>query len=219
MRQSSVALGVTVVLVGVTSSVGLVLDAARQQRTANDLLLNLMEHDRVSAPSLTRLEARAVELSDQSPAKVVPRQASATSLAIQALIASLESVPQSTSVGGVRQALDAAVVARAEFERLQAVLRESGSADAAGELDSDLLEGLEWVVRGWLAVNRGLLGSLPEHRHLAPDERDPTPSPDELLEAMQRARARYPSFVEEMRSRILAIHAHEAAARSLPGDG
>ena len=219
VRQPSVALGAAVVLLGVTTAVGLMLDAARQLRKANDLLLNLLEHDRVSAPSLTRLEAKAMDLSDQSPAKVVSRQASAASLALQGLIDSLESVPGSTTLDGLRQALAAAVAARGEFERLQAILRQSGPADTAGQLDDDLLRELEGVVRGWTAVNHGLLPSLTEYRDLLPTENDPAPSSSELLEGMRRARARYPSLVEEMRSRILAIRAQEAAARSLPGDG
>lgn len=219
VRQPSVVLGVAVVLVGATTSVGLMLDAARQQRKANDLLLNLLEHGRVSAPSLTRLEARATDLADQSPAKVVSRQASATLLAIQALIASLESVPDSATVPGLGQALDAAVAARGEFERLQAVLRELGSGDASSELDSDLLQRLEGVVRGWATLNRGVLDSSPKYRHLLPAEHDPAPSSDELVEQMRRARADYPSLAEELRGRILAIRAQEAAARSLPADG
>jgi hypothetical protein len=216
VRQSSFAVGAAVVLAGVTASIGLMFDAARQQRKAHDLLLNLLEHDRVSAPSLNRLEARATELADQSPAKVVSRQALATSLAIQKLIASLELVPASTTVGGLRQALDAAVAARCEFDRLQALLRQFGTAHPARELDSDLLQGLETVVRGWAAINRGLLSSLPEHQDLLPAENKPAPSPTELLEEMKRARSRYPSLVEEMRSRILVIGATEAAERILP---
>ena len=219
LRQPSLVLGAAVVLVGATTSVGLLLDAARQQRKANDLLLNLLEHGRVSAPSLTRLEARATDLADRSPAKVVSRQASATSLAIQTLIASLESVPSSTSVGGLRQALDAAVAARRAFDRLQALLREHGPADASGELDGDLLRRLEGVVRGWAALNRGLVDSLPQHRDLLPAADDVAPAPSELMAALRGARARYPSLVEEMRSRILAISAQEAVARGLPTDG
>jgi hypothetical protein len=156
-----------------------------------------------------------MDLSDQSPAKVVSRQASSASLAIQGLIISLESVPASTAVGGLRRALDAAVAARREFERLQAVLDEYG----APELEGELLQDLEAVVRGWAAVNRGLLDSIPEHRDLLPSENDSTLNSDEMLAHMKKARDRYPSLLEEMRNRILATRANDAAARSLPGDG
>jgi hypothetical protein len=128
-------------------------------------------------------------------------------------------VPDSATVPGLGQALDAAVAARGEFERLQAVLRELGSGDASSELDSDLLQRLEGVVRGWATLNRGVLDSSPKYRHLLPAEHDPAPSSDELVEQMRRARADYPSLAEELRGRILAIRAQEAAARSLPADG
>jgi hypothetical protein len=161
-----------------------------------------------------RLESAATEQADQAPAKVVARQARTTSLALQKLITDHQSVPTSTSVAGLRTALAAAIVARERFDRLQSLLRQT---TGGGEVDSTVMRELERVVRGWAAVNRGLLPNLTEYHELLPGKEEPVPSGEDLLNGMKRARAQYPVFAEQLRSRILALSTQEAASRSVAG--
>lgn len=46
--------GVLAVLVGVLGAAGLMLDAARGRRDSNEMILSLMEHGRITAPSVLR---------------------------------------------------------------------------------------------------------------------------------------------------------------------
>lgn len=217
LHQNSVLPAVVLAVAGVAIASGLMLDAARQQRLANDLLLNLVENGRIVAPSVKRLEVRAEDLNDQSPVKVASRQARQTSLAIRSLLDALTSVPNSTATPGLRVALEAAVTARAEFDRLQNLIRQASSAYSDGELDDSILRELEAVLRGWAAINHGLLSALPEFDELLPAEGEPAPSSAELLDTMRRIREQYPIVVGQMRSKIVSISNQEAASRTVPG--
>jgi hypothetical protein len=61
----NVLAGAVAVLIGVLGAVGLILDAARQRRDSNDLILGLMEHGRITPPSVLRAESTASGLADQ----------------------------------------------------------------------------------------------------------------------------------------------------------
>lgn len=217
LRQTSLVVALVLAVVGVVVASGLMLDAARQQRLANDLLLNLLENGRIVAPSLKRLEVRAADLNDQSPAKVASRQARQTSLALRGVLDLLTAVPDSLSTLGLRAALDAVVNARTEFERLQRLIRQASPAGSGGELDDSILDELEGVLRGWAGINQGVLPALPEYEGLFPAPDEPGPSPAKLLDSMRRIRDHYPIVVEQMRGEIVSISNQAAASRALPG--
>lgn len=214
VRQSSPVAAVVAVLLGVAAAVGLMLDAARQQRTANDLLLNLLEHDRLRAPSLSRLEARAKEVADQSPA-AVPRQAGDTSMAVQALLDRVENLFGS-GAASVGEALDAVLAARKSFDRLEAQLRQFGPPDdPMARLDRSVLDDLETVLGALIAQDPQTWSCLPGFSEVFPDG---TPSerltPETRAELLDRARKAFPVLREEMRRQVLAITARQAAERA-----
>jgi hypothetical protein len=209
VRQSSPWTAGVVALLGVVVAAGLLLDAAQQPRAANDLLLNLLEHDRVRAPSLTRLEVRAKEIADQSPA-AVPRMAGETSTNIRVLIDLLENLARS-GAATVPQAVDAAIDARRAFDRTQALLREFGPDEAP--LDPTVLADLEIVVNGWLARDPATWSTLPRLAELYPHGLPPyRPDPQQMAEGIERATKALPALRDEMRRQALAIAARQAAS-------
>jgi hypothetical protein len=213
-RAPSPAAAAVVVLVGSAASVGLMLDAGRQQRLANDLLLNLLEDNRIAAPSFTRLESRAKQIAEESPAGIVSRQARALSIALQALLGALTRVLKSGAVT-LDQVLDSAVTARAAFDRLQVLLQEFGQPP----LDRSVLDDLEFVTRAWVgnSSSRDYWPSRPEVTQLLAGELPPwdTQAAGKVIE---RARQALPSLVDDMRRRARTVSAREAAEREVPAD-
>jgi hypothetical protein len=143
----NVLVGVSAVLIGFLCAAGLILDAARQRRASNELILSLMEHGRMTSPSIVRAESTASRLADQAPARVVGRQAEETMRAIRQYLASLDAVPQSGSLPMLRQAHNASARAHAETVRLDRLLNQyAPSPSAAARTAEDVLEPLDRAV-------------------------------------------------------------------------
>jgi hypothetical protein len=211
VQQSSPAMTALVVAGGLVVAVGLMLDAARQLRAANDLLLNLLEHDRITAPSVTRLESRAKELADQSPTGVVSRGAREASLALQALLQTAQRVPDSGGSALVN-ALDCAVRARRAFDVLQHSLQEHAPETQDTALDETVLEELESVVRGWAARNTAVRPEGADYERLL--NGGPATDGEEAVKAVARAREELPALVRDMQRRVLEVSSLQAARQS-----
>lgn len=203
-------------LVGGLAAVALMLDAGKQTREANDLILSLMEHGRLKPPSLIRAESEAVSRGDQAPAKVVARQAEEAARAIRQYLASLDSVPSSGSIPMLVQAQEASQRAHAEATRLDRLLAQylppPHSALTRGE---SVIEPLDRVLSGWNTINAGLGLEAMIPRVTWAEER---PSPDELLDLIRQARERNREFVDAVRAAVSRIAAQEAGRRAAPGD-
>lgn len=203
-------------LVGGLAAVGLMLDAGKQTRESNDLILSLMEHGRLKPPSLIRAESEAVSRGDQAPAKVVARQAEEAARALRQYLASLEAVPSSGSLPMLTQAYEASQRAHTEATRLDRLLAQylppPASRSTSGEW---VLEPLDRVLSGWATINEGLGLEAMIPRVAWADER---PSPEELLDLVRQARDRNREFVDAVRAAVGRIAAQEAGRRAAPGD-
>ena len=203
-------------LVGGLAAVGLMLDAGKQTRESNDLILSLMEHGRLKPPSLIRAESEAVSRGDQAPAKVVARQAEEAARALRQYLASLEAVPSSGSLPMLTQAYEASQRAHTEATRLDRLLAQylppPSSRSTSGEW---VLEPLDRVLSGWATINEGLGLEARIPRVAWADER---PSPEELLDLIRQARDRNREFVDAVRAAVGRIAAQDAGRRAAPGD-
>ena len=185
-------------------------------RVATGQLLGFMEHGRIAAPSLTRLELQASDQADQSPAKILARQAAATSQAIRTLIDRLASVPASAPVEGLLGAQAAEEAAHAEVQRLERLVAQSRTPQPLEGADH-LLDRLGGVLRAWALYNQGV---LTPHLRSGLGLGDETMQPDAsgLANEMTTAREEYASFVEQLREIVTDVSRSEAARRSLSDD-
>lgn len=215
LAQSLIVAALIVAVAG-TASAGLLFDAAQQTRMANGLLLGFMEHGRMNAPSLTRLELQAADRADQSPAKVLARQAAASSRAIWALITSLMSVPTSAPIEALLEAHAAEERARAEVQRLERLVSQTRiSRPLAGA--TELLDRLGGVLRVWSLYNHGVL--TPRlRRDLGVGEETIQPDASGLVKEMTTAREEYAAFIDRLREIVTEVTNSEAARRSLSED-
>lgn len=201
-------------LVGGLAAMGLMLDAGKQTRESNDLILSLMEHGRLTPPSLIRAESEAVSRGDQAPAKVVARQAEEAARALRQYFASLEAVPSSGSLPMLTQAYEASQRAHTEATRLDRLLAQylppSSSRSTSGDW---VLEPLDRVLSGWATINEGL-GLEARIPRLA--WADGRPSPEELLDLIRQARDRNQEFGDAVRAAVGRIAAQEAGRRAAP---
>lgn len=111
------------VALGCFAAWALLLDAARRRRDANELILSLIEHGRITAPSLLRAESTARALADQAPAKVVLRRAESASSAVGKYFDALEDLASTGLVGGIERAEEASRRAHDAAEKLGRVIR------------------------------------------------------------------------------------------------
>ena len=207
--------GVLAVVLGVLAAVGLMLDAARARRDSNELILSLMEHGRITAPSVLRAESAALALADQAPAKVVGRQAEATTRAIRQYLASLDAVPSSGSLPMLTQAHDAAARARDEARRLDHLLHLYASGDREWRVAEEVLDPLDRALSGWTALNAAL--SLEPQ---VPEVDWPTggPTPDELVQLIVEGRQRNRDLIDQVRAAVADIATRDTARGTAPGD-
>lgn len=213
LAQRNVVAAAAAVLVGALSAIGLMLDAARQRREANELILSLMEHGRIDPPSLLRAESVATSLADQAPAKVVARQGEAAARAIRQYFASLEAVPSSGSLPMLTQAGEASQRAHEEVTRLDRYVLQHGPYPVPAVPGDLVLQPLDRVLSGWAELNAGLnlSDSIPPVAWPAG-----RPSPEELLHLLREARERNDEFVEGVRGVVSHIAAQDAARSSVP---
>lgn len=210
----SVILTVTVGLVGVLGAAGLILDAARQRRDSNELILSLMEHRRITPPALLRAESTAATLADQAPAKVVGRQAEETARAIRQYLASLEAVPSSGSLPMLTQAHDASARAHEEALRLDRLLAHySPALEPDAKSAQEVLEPLDRALAGWTALNAGLSvqSKVPEVKWQAG-----APAPDELVRLIVEGRERNRAMIGWVRTAVTDIATKDSARAAVP---
>ena len=195
------------ILSGVLGAAGLILDAARQRRASNELILSLMEHGRITAPSVLRAESTASELADQAPAKVVGRQGEETARAIRQYLATLEAVPSSGSLPMLSQAHEASARAHAETRRLDRLLNVYMPRSEALTTEA-VLEPLDRALSGWTVLNHGLSveSQVPDF-----DWPDGGPSPDELIRLIAEGRDRNREMVNRVRAAVTEIATRDAA--------
>lgn len=207
--------GAVAVLLGVLGAAGLILDAARHRRNSNELILSLMEHGRITSPSVLRAESAASELADQAPAKVVGRQAEEAARAIRQYLASLDAVPSSGSLPMLTQAHDASARAHAEALQLDRLLKLYSSTESAtpSRTAQDVLEPLDRALSGWTVLNAALSVESKVPTFDWPEGR---PSPDELLGLIVEGRERNREMVDRVRAAVADIATSDSARAAAP---
>jgi hypothetical protein len=213
------------VLIGVLGAGSLILDAARRRRDSNELVLSLMEHGRITPPSLLRAESTASELADQAPAKVVGRQGEETARRIRQYLASLDAVPSSGSMPMLTQALEAAAGAHAEAPRLDGLLNQYSPGSEA-RLAETVLEPLDRALCGWAELNAGLwqgeehfagVRIVEGQWHLPRfDWPEGGPSPEELVRLVGEGRERHRKMIDQVRTAVTQIATSDAARTAAP---
>jgi hypothetical protein len=146
-------IGLITVPAGALAAGALILDAARQRRTANELLLSLIEHRRITAPTVSRAAAAASELADQAPAKVVIRRGEAAVRTIRRYMEVVSRVGDSSVLLGPDHWVEAANAARSENAKLEELLHQFRDAIPTSPTGADvmsLVHDAEDVIDGWL---------------------------------------------------------------------
>jgi len=202
------AVGAVAVLIGGLGAAGLILDAARQRRDSNELILSLMEHGRITPPSVLRAESTASRLADQAPAKVVARQAEDSARAIRQYMASLDAVPSSGSLPMLTQAHDASAHAHAEAQRLDRLLEEYIPDAKDPRPAQDALEPLDRALSGWTALNHGLAVESKVPDYAWPED---GPSPKELVRLIVEGRDLNRRMIDRVRAAVSEIATRDAA--------
>lgn len=207
------------ILIGIFGAAGLILDAARQHRESNELILSLMEHGRITPPSVLRAESLAAGLADQAPAKVVGRQAEKTARAFRQYLAALEAVPSSGTVPMLDQAHKDSNLAHSEAQELDRLLQQNIPSLASPRTAEGVLEPLDRALSGWLALNRGIF----ESGRLSKSVQDPmevwpdgAPSAYELLRLINDGKARNREWASFIRNAVSELASQEAARAAAP---
>jgi hypothetical protein len=209
-------LSVVAVVLGVLAAAALMLDAARHRRDSNELVLSLMEHGRIRAPSAARAESKAVAIADRAPAKVLAKQFDTTKRAILKYLDKLQMVPSSGTFPMLEEAHDASRRAREQGDRLEGLLRlyETGTDDQQ-TVDSVLVP-LDRALSGWQTINAGI--SVPEPAVPEMEWSFGSPSPEELVALLAEGREQFDGLVERVQAVISAIVAQDAAGVAVPAD-
>jgi len=177
------------VLIGLACAAGLTLDAVRQQRQLNELVLALLADGRLTSPYIDRLLRAANRLSP-SVISSLESQAQNTLQAVQRLFAGLTAVAASEPAHA-RAAVELHTVASREFDDL---VERVGSADGL-EVGRNMLTRLGKVAAAWEAMNQG---------KGAPKE--------DLRAEVELARADYDKFVETLRQLVMAAEERRQAS-------
>lgn len=209
----NVLVPVAAIILGVLGAGGLVLDAARQHRESNELILSLMEHGRITPPSVSRAESMAAGLADQAPANVIKRQAEKTARAFRQYLAALEAVPSSGSVPTLDQAHKDSNLAHREAQELDRLLQQNVPALQSSRTAESVLEPLDRALSGWLAMNLGIF----ESGQLSVNVQNPkevwpngAPSPDELLRLINAGKAGNRDLASFIRNAVSDLAFREA---------
>jgi len=126
-REGGIWAVVVVAFVAVLTA-GLFADAARLERRANDVLLDVLTDDRVQSPTLDRLRGRAVAITTRTPADELEQAASRLAAAIRRAIRRFEQIGTSEPALAGR--------AHADAQQAQALLDEVGPLLAPDVIDS-----------------------------------------------------------------------------------
>lgn len=210
---NNIPVAILAVLVGTFGGMGLILDAARQQREANELILSLMEHGRIDSPSVQRAESIALGMADQAPAKVIGRQAEKTARTIRQFISDLESIVESGSYPMLEQARKASALAHNEARNLDTLLGSNLPSPASSPPAENVLQPLDQALSGWFAINRSLFEQtgFPEG---VPDPLENwvagIPSADELRQLTAEGKARNIALADIVRKAVKEIASREA---------
>lgn len=199
------------IAIGGLITVALLLDAARQEREANKLILSLMEHGRLSPPSLRRALADAEREADQAPASVVRRQAAAVSKSLNNFISSLDRIPSSGSVTQLTTAHEASREVRREADELDRLLGTYRFAPPEPLSVELALEPLDRALSGWHAISGNILPTLIPSMDWPGDG----PTALELQDLLRKGREAHTLFVSAARQAVGAIAARDAQQATL----
>jgi hypothetical protein len=188
--------GVLAVLVGVLGAAGLMLDAARGRRDSNEMILSLMEHGRITPPSVLRAESEAVARGDQSPAVVVKRQGDEVARAVRRYITSLDQIPSSGSLPMLDQAHAAAADALKQARELDRLLELHDAVPPGSPPTTSVLEPIDRALGGWTAMNASLTDHI-ENPAVSWGENDPPP--EQLRGLVDEGQERYRAVIEKIR--------------------
>ena len=187
--------------VGGLGATGLMLDAARGRRDSNELILSLMEHGRITSPSVARAESEATSRADTAPAVVLKRQGDETARIIRRYLASLEAVPSSGSLLMLEQAHSAALLARKSSRDLDGLLHQH--LGMVADHAESVLEPVDRALSGWTRVNASLADQLTP---AVGDWDGVVPvDGDTLRQLVDEGRERYARLMDEVRTAVTTV--------------
>jgi hypothetical protein len=194
--------GAAAILVGVLGAAGLMLDAARGHRRSNEMILSLMEHGRISPPSVLRAESEAVARADQSPSVVVKRQGDEVARSVRRYITSLDQIPSSGSMPMLDQAHAAARDARDQAQELDRLLAVHDAVSPDTPSITSVLEPIDRALGGWTAMNAALIDGLEDPAVSWGGE---SLAPDQLRGLVDEGQERYRGMIERIRAAAAAL--------------
>jgi hypothetical protein len=172
------------------------LDAARGHRLSNEMILSLMEHGRITSPSVLRAESEAVARADQSPAVVVKRQGDQVARAVRRYITSLDQIPSSGSLPMLDQAHAAAADALDQARELDRLLQLHDAVPPGSPPIISVLEPIDRALGGWTAMNASLTDRI-ENPAVSWGENDVPP--EQLRGFVDEGQERYRAMIERIR--------------------
>lgn len=202
--HESAWLGLLIVIVGGAIVVGLLLDAINQQRQANDLILDLLQVNEITAPSLERLEAWAADRADRTPSKLLARHIGELSRSIRTLLSYVVIGRLSAPVTVLADGANKLARAQQEFAAVRAMFPPPLPVPVA-DLAERLLERLDGINRQWRRYNAGAIG---------PDADGATPEPvviKDLSEEIDTAHRDFDTLVKHMQDAIVDTAGRAAA--------
>lgn len=204
--------GPVVLLVGSALAAGIVLDAIRQQRRSNDLILDLLQVNEITSPSLEQLEAWAADFADRSPSNVLARHGRRISEALQPLFKWIKWGMLSAPADALTDGFDSLATAHKELHELSAHDVPKGVI----ETGTRLLQRVSRIVRAWAEFNPGAVenpGAMPTWDDgEAPINLN---DPDVLIAEKDRARKELIEFGDQLQDAIVAAATREAARQSV----
>ncbi|MGH8836056.1 MAG: hypothetical protein ACRDWG_13840 [Actinomycetes bacterium] len=203
--------GLVIAAAGGAIVVGLLLDAIHQQRLAFNLLLDLLQINEITAPSLERLESWVANRTDRTPPEMLARRVEDMSLAIRmfldyVVVGRLSAPIEILTDGPVRLAQ-----ARQELVAIKA-LSWQALPPAAIELAERLLDRLDRINRQWRRYNIGAVGEHAED--LWPDP----VSVADLAGELDAARQEFTTLIGYLQDALLDATNRYAAGRAAAGD-
>ncbi len=136
----------TCLVAGGLAASALMLDAARQHRTANELILSLMEHQRIIPPAISRVVSTATELADQAPGKEVVRRGETAVRAIHRTMADVSRVGDSSVLVGPDAARATRQEASEECAKLENLMGRYADAAPSRPTGEDVLHELDYAL-------------------------------------------------------------------------
>ncbi|HKA69150.1 MAG TPA: hypothetical protein VKG85_08560 [Actinomycetes bacterium] len=204
-------IGLLVVVVGCAVVVGLMLDAIHQQRLAYNLLLDLLQVNEITAPSLERLESWAADRADRSPAKTLTRHVSDMSLAIRMFLDYVVVGRLSAPINVLTDGTARVAQARQELAAIKTLSWQALPSDAI-ELAEQLLDRLDRVNRQWRRINIGAVGE---------DAADLWPEPVEVADLageLEAAKGEFTRLTGYLQDALLDAANRAAAATAAAGE-